>query len=56
MRQVWGNIVAPEGKSAWKASNTTHWLSFKQINGLFINGHGQGQIDGRGSSWWRNVS
>lgn len=50
--QIWGNIVAPE-YSAWKRKDVQTWLLFDSINWLKINGNGQ--IDGRGESWWKNA-
>lgn len=50
--QIWGNIVAPE-YSAWKGKDVQTWLLFDSINWLKINGNGQ--IDGRGESWWKNA-
>lgn len=48
--QIFGNIVAPNNKSAWIGYHINTWLSFTKVNGLIISG--QGQIDGQGSAWW----
>ncbi|XP_044486844.1 probable polygalacturonase At3g15720 isoform X1 [Mangifera indica] len=50
--QIWGNILAPE-YSAWKGKDVQTWLLFDSINWLKIDGNGQ--IDGRGESWWKNA-
>ncbi|KAI3901802.1 hypothetical protein MKW98_013917 [Papaver atlanticum] len=48
--QIFGKVIAPE-MSSWNDDDDKSWLVFDSINGLTI--HGPGQIDGRGSSWWK---
>ncbi|KAE9608050.1 putative polygalacturonase [Lupinus albus] len=48
-----GNIVAPNSTEAWREKkDKTKWIEVVNVNGLIINGGGQ--IDGRGSVWWKD--
>jgi hypothetical protein len=47
--QFEGKIVAPP-KEAWKAGEKL--ISIENLDGLTIDGNGQGGIDGDGSTWW----
>ncbi|XP_076953006.1 putative polygalacturonase At3g15720 [Bidens hawaiensis] len=48
-----GNIIAPNTLSGWRGCEKKPiWLSFTEVHGLSIYGHGQ--INGRGSLWWGN--
>ncbi|KAK2974390.1 hypothetical protein RJ640_021246 [Escallonia rubra] len=38
-----GNLVAPNRKSAWVGFHINSWLTFANVNGLTINGRGQGE-------------
>ncbi|KAK4479723.1 hypothetical protein RD792_015255 [Penstemon davidsonii] len=49
--QISGNIVAPS-KSAWIKKSADEWLYFHQVDGLNV--LGDGLIDGRGESWWKD--
>ncbi|XP_019097740.1 PREDICTED: probable polygalacturonase At3g15720 [Camelina sativa] len=48
-----GMIVAPRDKTAWSDYKSSQWISFKKIFGLTVNG--SGSIDGRGSSFWKQL-
>ncbi|KAL8245088.1 hypothetical protein R6Q59_011346 [Mikania micrantha] len=51
--QLLGNIVAPKTLHGWKGCvKNRAWINFISVRGLTING--PGQINGRGSIWWRN--
>ncbi|KAF8399418.1 hypothetical protein HHK36_015283 [Tetracentron sinense] len=45
-------IVAPSDPSKWKcdSGNCNQWITFIEVDGLFIEGFGT--IDGQGSQWW----
>ncbi|WJX86020.1 hypothetical protein P8452_68385 [Trifolium repens] len=47
--QFEGKIVAPP-KKAWKGGEKL--ISIENLDGLTIDGNGQGGIDGDGSTWW----
>ncbi|ESQ47035.1 hypothetical protein EUTSA_v10028331mg [Eutrema salsugineum] len=49
-----GNLTAPEGPDQWKCNGDRchQWIEFAHINGLYIDGHGQGTLDGKGPKWW----
>ncbi|OIV97443.1 hypothetical protein TanjilG_16204 [Lupinus angustifolius] len=48
-----GNVIAPNSIEAWREYNDkTKWIQIVNVNGLIINGGGQ--IDGRGSPWWKD--
>ncbi|KAK2412146.1 putative polygalacturonase [Trifolium repens] len=47
--QFEGNIVAPP-KEAWKGGEKL--ITIENLDGLTIDGNGQGGIDGDGSTWW----
>ncbi|WCJ40568.1 Pectin lyase-like superfamily protein [Euphorbia peplus] len=49
--QIEGNIVAPSKISDWSTPYMASWIVFISVNGLTVGGHGQ--IDGRGSEWWK---
>ncbi|XP_073224254.1 probable polygalacturonase At3g15720 isoform X2 [Cicer arietinum] len=44
-----GNIIAPS-KEALK--DKSYWIRITSVNGLTIDGHNSGSIDGYGSTWW----
>ncbi|CAJ2636648.1 unnamed protein product [Trifolium pratense] len=48
--QFEGKIVAPS-REAWKAGESL--ISIENLNGLTIDGNGQGGADGDGSTWWQ---
>ncbi|KEH18030.1 polygalacturonase [Medicago truncatula] len=48
--QLEGKIVAPS-KVHWKAQS--YWITVQSVEGLTINGHGRGVLDGDGSTWWQ---
>ncbi|KAF8080146.1 hypothetical protein N665_0972s0007 [Sinapis alba] len=48
-----GNVVAPINKAAWSDYKSYQWVSFKQIIGLTV--IGSGTINGRGSSFWKQL-
>ncbi|KAL8216851.1 hypothetical protein R6Q57_023688 [Mikania cordata] len=51
--QLLGNIVAPKTLHGWKGCvKNRAWINFTFVRGLTINE--SGQINGRGSIWWRN--
>ncbi|KAL3631801.1 hypothetical protein CASFOL_024785 [Castilleja foliolosa] len=52
--EILGRIVAPP-RSAWRKKTTDDWLYFNLVDGLIIDGSGQGQIDGVGLTWWKHV-
>ncbi|KAK2352675.1 putative polygalacturonase [Trifolium repens] len=47
--QLEGQIVAPY-KTTWKAGS--YWISIEYLNGLTIDGKGNGAIHGNGFTWW----
>ncbi|KMS95636.1 hypothetical protein BVRB_006470 [Beta vulgaris subsp. vulgaris] len=47
--QISGNILAWEDRSAY---DSRHWLVFKKINNIRV--QGGGVIDGNGKIWWQN--
>lgn len=48
---ILGKLVAPNRR--WKVSQFANWITFRDIQGLIIDGGGI--IDGRGSAWWNCV-
>ncbi|XP_020084964.1 probable polygalacturonase At3g15720 [Ananas comosus] len=48
--QIMGDILAPDGPSAWEGIEPTLWLGFREVNGLSVSG--SGRLDGRGNYWW----
>ncbi|XVF74720.1 hypothetical protein PTKIN_Ptkin13bG0134300 [Pterospermum kingtungense] len=50
--QILGNIVGPSDASAWGNEVAKFWLTFANVNGLHM--FGNGQIDGRGETWWKS--
>ncbi|KAK2397988.1 putative polygalacturonase [Trifolium repens] len=48
--QFEGQIVAPP-KEAWKVGG--YLISIDNVDGLTIDGNGQGEADGDGSTWWQ---
>ncbi|XP_057772857.1 probable polygalacturonase At3g15720 [Salvia miltiorrhiza] len=51
--EILGKIVAPP-RSAWEKKGADEWLYFHRVDGLTLVGEGQGVIDGRGETWWKN--
>ncbi|XP_024628082.1 probable polygalacturonase At3g15720 [Medicago truncatula] len=49
--QLEGQIVAPS-KANSKAQS--YWFTIEYVNGLTIDGNGQGGLDGDGSTWWES--
>ncbi|KAG2629315.1 polygalacturonase ADPG2-like [Panicum virgatum] len=48
-----GTLVAPEDKSGWgKPGSLPRWIVFRGVDGLTVTG--EGALDGRGESSWRN--
>ncbi|OAY69742.1 putative polygalacturonase, partial [Ananas comosus] len=48
--QIMGDILAPDGPSAWEGIELTLWLGFREVNGLSVSG--SGRLDGCGNYWW----
>ncbi|XP_022716559.1 probable polygalacturonase At3g15720 [Durio zibethinus] len=51
--QIGGKIIAPRKLSDWRGHDISRWLSFRNINGLIVDGNGT--IDGRGVIWWKSA-
>ncbi|KAJ0007510.1 hypothetical protein Pint_30098 [Pistacia integerrima] len=47
-------LLKPVKFQAWKGDDRQNWLVFENISWLKIDGNGQ--IDGRGASWWQQES
>ncbi|CAI0465410.1 unnamed protein product [Linum tenue] len=54
--QVKGKLLALPNLGSWKGLDIHEWLAFSQVQGLIIDGQGQGQIDGQGYNWWKACS
>ncbi|PAN20976.1 hypothetical protein PAHAL_3G427100 [Panicum hallii] len=50
--QLEGTLVAPEDKSGWGNPGHPRWIKFTGVDGLTV--AGEGAMDGRGKSSWRN--
>ncbi|CAN8277089.1 unnamed protein product [Cochlearia groenlandica] len=51
--QLSGNIVAPTNKAEWSDYKSFGWVGFKRVIGLSV--IGSGTINGRGSSFWKQL-
>ncbi|XP_022716560.1 probable polygalacturonase At3g15720 [Durio zibethinus] len=49
--RVGGEIVGPSKLSDWRGCHVSRWLSFRDVNGLTVDGNGL--IDGQGAIWWK---
>ncbi|XP_022716563.1 probable polygalacturonase At3g15720 [Durio zibethinus] len=50
--QIMGQIIGPADASAWNGEDAKMWLTFAGVNGLHA--FGNGQLDGRGETWWKS--
>ncbi|KAF5793569.1 putative endo-polygalacturonase [Helianthus annuus] len=48
--QIDGTIIAPDEPKNWDPKSPRNWLSFTNLTGTTIQGHGV--IDGSGHKWW----
>ncbi|XP_024628129.1 probable polygalacturonase At3g15720 [Medicago truncatula] len=48
--QLKGKIVAPS-KAAWRGGS--EWINVEYVNGLTIDGNGEGSVLGDGPTWWQ---
>uniref|UniRef100_A0A7N0TDY5 endo-polygalacturonase n=1 Tax=Kalanchoe fedtschenkoi TaxID=63787 RepID=A0A7N0TDY5_KALFE len=48
--QISGQLIAPSSPEAWKGLDASRWISFSNVRGLHVNGHGT--VDGQGTLWW----
>ncbi|KAM0877216.1 hypothetical protein ACQ4PT_035648 [Festuca glaucescens] len=53
IRQISGNIVAPESPDEWRGGDLGNWLHFSGVSDLALSGGGI--IDGRGQQWWEQA-
>lgn len=49
--KIQGSIIA-SSRSNWVATDRMHWILFKAVDNLHINGGGT--ITGNGQTWWTN--
>ena len=49
---VQGTLVASLNRADWSGKDTRHWIVFRAVDGLTVNGGGV--IDGNGEAWWKN--
>ncbi|KAH9288127.1 hypothetical protein KI387_032244, partial [Taxus chinensis] len=47
---VAGNLIAPREHSLWNKQALDHWLRFRDVKGLTV--EGWGSLDGSGKHWW----
>ncbi|GMY29320.1 probable polygalacturonase At3g15720 [Fagus crenata] len=52
--QVLGKVVAPNTIDAWEECEGNNWITFEKVFNLIVDG--SGEIDGKGSAWWRKQS
>ncbi|CAN8229697.1 unnamed protein product [Cochlearia groenlandica] len=52
--QIDGKIEAPTRPREWKNTETKSWLSFKDVNGIVLNG--SGVFHAHGESWWSSIA
>jgi polygalacturonase len=49
---VKGTLVASPNRSDWSDEDRRHWIVFRQVDRLTVNGGGA--VDGNGETWWKN--
>jgi polygalacturonase len=49
---VQGTLVASPNRADWSDRDRRHWIVFRAVDGLTVNGGGV--IDGNGETWWKN--
>ncbi|EER93240.1 polygalacturonase ADPG2 [Sorghum bicolor] len=49
---VKGTLVASPNRSDWSDEDRRHWIVFRQVDRLTVNG--AGTVDGNGETWWKN--
>ncbi|GJN22933.1 hypothetical protein PR202_gb10542 [Eleusine coracana subsp. coracana] len=49
---VQGTLVASPNRADWSDNNRRHWIVFRGVNKLTVNGGGT--VDGSGETWWKN--
>ncbi|KAJ1293084.1 hypothetical protein BS78_01G041200 [Paspalum vaginatum] len=49
---VKGTLVASPNRADWSDADRRHWIVFRGVDGLTVNGGGS--IDGSGETWWEN--
>ncbi|KAK3145729.1 hypothetical protein QOZ80_3BG0256630 [Eleusine coracana subsp. coracana] len=49
---VQGTLVASPNRGDWNDKNRRHWIVFRGVNKLTVNGGGT--VDGSGETWWKN--
>ncbi|GJM96997.1 hypothetical protein PR202_ga13887 [Eleusine coracana subsp. coracana] len=49
---VQGTLMASPNRADWSDKNRRHWIVFRGVNKLTVNGGGN--IDGSGETWWKN--
>jgi polygalacturonase len=49
---VQGTLVASPNRADWSDEDRRHWVVFRRVDGLTVNGGGA--IDGNGETWWKN--
>ncbi len=49
-----GKVVAPNTIDAWEECEGNNWITFEKVFNLIVDG--SGEIDGKGSAWWRKQS
>ncbi|CAD6207203.1 unnamed protein product [Miscanthus lutarioriparius] len=47
-----GTLVASPDRSDWSDEDRRHWIVFRQVDRLTVNGGGT--VDGNGETWWKN--
>ncbi|XXG48550.1 hypothetical protein AAC387_Pa02g2968 [Persea americana] len=50
--KISGTIEAPSDRSDWDGLNRRHWIEFKDLKNLRV--EGGGTINGNGKTWWDN--
>lgn len=50
--QISGTLEASSDRSDWNGQDQKHWLVFREIDNLRVEGHGT--INGNGKIWWEN--
>ncbi|KAK3148998.1 hypothetical protein QOZ80_3AG0211540 [Eleusine coracana subsp. coracana] len=48
---VQGTLVASPDRSDWSEDDTRHWIVFRRVDKLTVNGGGT--VDGNGEAWWK---
>jgi polygalacturonase len=49
---VQGTLVASPNRADWSDEDRRHWVVFRGVDGLTVDGGGA--IDGNGETWWKN--